>query len=285
MVRGCVIGCALLIVGCSQSTNEDARIEVTETDVAIASADGIEGVNEAETSHNIIYEAEVEIVVHNFSATEVSVPRLVKEHGGYLSQVSIDRTSGEHRSGSWQARIPVAQFDSFLSAVSNLGIPENHNQTAQDVTEEFVDLEIRVANKKRLENRILELLDKSDETIADVIEVERELARVRGEIERMQGRIRYLTNRTEMTTVFIVAREQHDYVPPEAPTFLARTGQAWGNSLVSLRSLAEGAAVAMVFAFPWLLALLVLSAPPLWYIRHRGIPGTASENKSRLPSS
>jgi len=150
-----------------------------------------------------------------------------------------------------------------------LGIPENHNQTAQDVTEEFVDLEIRVANKKRLENRILELLDKSDETIADVIEVERELARVRGEIERMQGRIRYLTNRTEMTTVFIVAREQHDYVPPEAPTFLARTGQAWGNSLVSLRSLAEGAAVAMVFAFPWLLALLVLSAPPLWYIRHR----------------
>ena len=96
--------------------------------------------------------------------------------------------------------LSVLVTDPFLQAVSRLGVPESRHQTAQDVTEEFVDLEARISNKKRLEKRIVELLSSSSGKIKDVIEVERELARVRGEIEQSEGRLRYLTDRTEFTT-------------------------------------------------------------------------------------
>ena len=139
--------------------------------------------------------------------------------------------------------------------------------SAQDVTEEFVDLEARIANKKRLEERIVELLKDSSDKIKDVIEVERELARVRGEIEQMEGRLRYLTNRTELTTVTISAREVREYVPPEALKFVGRVAQAWGNSLLSLKVLGENVAVTLVYTFPWLLVLGIVLAPPIWYVR------------------
>ena len=73
------------------------------------------------------------------------------------------------------ARIPVDRFEAFLEGVARLGVPESRQQTAQDVTEEFVDLNARIANKKRLEERILKLLQDSEGKIKDIIEVEGEL--------------------------------------------------------------------------------------------------------------
>ncbi len=260
MARMAILGCMLLMAGCSAQSTQGPSDEPQVGQRKRATNDGV--------VRKIIHKAEVVLVVSDFSKTEDAVPRLVKQHGGYLAHVRIDRTSGEHRKGNWQARIPVAQFDSFLNAVATLGVPKSRSQTAQEVTEEFVDLEARIANKQRLEKRLLELLGGADREIRDVIDVEHELARVRGDIEQMQGRLRYLDNRTELTTVDIHAREQRDYVPPETPTFLARTTAAWGNSLLSLQTLGEAFAVAVVYFFPWLLTLSVLAAPPLWYARH-----------------
>ena len=217
----------------------------------------------------VIYEADITLIVKEFSAIEKEIPKLVKQFGGYLADISVDRTQGEQRSGQWRARIPVDHYDAFLESISELGMPENLRQTAQDVTEEFLDLEVRIANKKRLEERIVELLKSSSDTIKDVIEVERELGRIRGEIEQMEGRLRYLTNRTELTTVTISAREVRDYVPPAAPGFTGRVGQAWGDSLLSFKIAGENAAVALVYASPWLLVLGVVLAPPVWCVRKR----------------
>ncbi len=222
----------------------------------------------ADLQRKIIYDAELALIVKEFAAAEKEIPKLVKQFGGYLADVSVNRTQGEQRSGRWQARVPVDQFDSFLDSVSALGIPESRRQTAQDVTEEFVDLEARTANKKRLEGRIVDLLKDSSDELKDVIEVERELARVRGEIEQMQGRLRYLANRAELATITISAREVRDYVPPESPRFFGRIGQAWSDSVLSLKVLGEHIAVAVVYVFPWLLVLGAL-APPVWYASKR----------------
>jgi len=170
----------------------------------------------------------------------------------------------------------VPQYDSFLEAVGKLGVAKSINQSAQDVSEDYVDLEARIRSKQQLEKRILELLENSGGEISDVIKVENELARVRGDIEQMQGRLRYLANRTELTTVDIRAREVHDYVPPEAPSFLARTDDAWNNSLVSLRELAEDLAVAAVAAAPWLTVFLAVFGPPVLYLRKRNLGAGSS---------
>ncbi len=262
---------ALLIAGCGQAAREAAR--QIESDVAFTSSSAESDEQSPEIGagidRKIIYEAEVKLVVQDFSKTEAALPRVVKEHGGYLANISIDRTSGQQRRGRWQARIPVDEFEAFMLAVSDLGIPENRSQAAHDVTEEYVDLEARIANKQRLEERILSLLERAEGSIKDVIEVEQELGRVRGEIEQMQGRLRYLANRTQLTTVDIIAREQRDYVPPESPTLAARIRHAWESSLLLLRSFGEAVTVAIVFAFPWLILGLIVFAPIAWVVRRK----------------
>ncbi len=275
MRRFVFCGVLAVLVGCSQNyrtasqaprsrslAEQAAAVTVQDQTGALASE-----MQAAIRERKIIYEAQVTLVVEDFSETEREVPELVKQHGGYSAEVEVDRTQGERLSGRWVVRIPVDQYDAFLGAISKLGIPETFNQTAQDVTEEYVDLEARIANKKRLEERILELLEGSDGEIKDVIEVERELARVRGEIEQMEGRLRFLENRTALTTVTINAVERQSYVPAQAPTFLGRIDQAWGSSLISLQRFGEHLTVAIVFMFPWFLVVVVVLAPAIWCLR------------------
>ncbi len=290
MRRDWALCCAMLILtGCgdSQSAREAARSgpanPLTHVGMAMQSAPATDKRGAASPSVNlhrkVIYDAQITLLAKEFSTVELAIPKLVKQFGGYLANVSVNRTQGEQRSGRWQARIPVDQFDSFLDAVSLLGMLENRQQTTQDVTEEFVDLEARITNKKRMEERIVELLKTSSDKIKDVIEVERELARVRGEIEQMEGRLRYLTNRTELTTVTISASEVREYVPPVAPNFVDRIGQAWGHSLLSLKVLGENAAVALVYALPWL-SVLGIAALPVWCVNKRNTRKAAA-NKIR----
>jgi hypothetical protein len=223
----------------------------------------------ADAARRIIYEAEINLVVKDVNEVESKIAALLKEHQGYVAESSIDRTQGEELAGRWRVRIPVEYFDAFLDAVAKLGVPESRKQTAQDVTEEFVDLEAQISNKKKLEERIVELVNNQNGEIKDVIEVERELGRVRGEIEQMEGRLRYLTNRAELTTVTIVAREVDDYVPPQAPSFANQIRRAWTNSLKSLQHFGQRAVVAAVYALPWIFVLGAVLVPGLWYARRR----------------
>ena len=222
-----------------------------------------------EVPRKIIYEAGINLVVENITHTEKRITELLKQFDGYVAEANVDRTQGEQLSGQWRVRVPVANFESFLDAISVLGVAESRRQSAQDVTEEFVDLEAQISNKKRLEERIVELLKDKSGAIKDIIEVERELGRVRGEIEQMEGQLRYLANRTDLTTISINAREERDYVPPAAPTFVNQITQAWWNSLSALRSFGERLVVAVVYLAPWFVLLCVLIVPSVWYFNKR----------------
>ena len=97
---------------------------------------------------------------------------------------------------------------------------------------------MQIANKKRLEERIEELLQKPGE-LKDLIEVELELARVRGEVEQLDGWLKFLQNRTSFTTITITAVEQRNYVPPQAPTFVSRIQSTFQASLETLLQFAR----------------------------------------------
>jgi hypothetical protein len=194
--------------------------------------------------------------------------------------VTIDRRVGLRLTGTWIARIPVDRYESFLEELSTLGVTENFNQTAQDVTEEFVDLEARIANKRQLEKRILQLLEESEGKVEEILEVERELARVRSEVEQMDGRLRYLTNRTDLTTITIRAVELKDYVPPKAPTFTSRIVRAWSGSIEALAQFGQNLIIAIVFMAPWAVLLMLLLAPVIWILRR-----TRMRRSSRSPQS
>ncbi|MGI9456288.1 MAG: DUF4349 domain-containing protein [Aeoliella sp.] len=279
MIRFSLAILLVTCVGCGDSYRNSAsdasdldQPAIGEEATLARSANNTAGNEQIDTGvqRKIIYVANLSLVVDDFGKTEQAIPELVELHGGYLSNANVSRNRGSERSGNWTARIPVDAFDQFLDATVELGIPERREQTGQDVTEEFVDLEARIASKKKLEERILELLDDNKGEIKDVIEVERELERVRTEIEQMEGRLRYLKNRTALTTVTIHAREEKDYTPPQAPGFGGRIANAWTNSTGAMGSTAEGLLLFIVACLPWLLLVGVIVGP-LWYWRRREV--------------
>jgi uncharacterized coiled-coil protein SlyX len=209
----------------------------------------------------IIYEAQISLVVDNLGEVESALLKLLADSDGYVADSNVNGRQGDQLTATWRVRVPVTGFESFLAAVGKLGVTENRQQTAQDVSEEFVDIEARLATQKELERRIVELLASADDKIEDILEVERELARVRGEIEQMEGRLRYLTDRVDLTTVTISVREQRDYVPPEAPTFVTRVGQSWDGSIDALRQFGEELGLAIVASVPWVGMASVVAAP------------------------
>ncbi|MAT69355.1 MAG: hypothetical protein CMJ58_07485 [Planctomycetaceae bacterium] len=237
---------------------------------AYAALDGDHGgITLATSERRIIYEANVTVVVEELDALATTISARLKEVGGFIADSSVAGAQGEQRSGTWRLRVPVAEFDAFLAAIETAGVVENVRQTAQDVSEEYVDLQARIANQQQLEERIIKLLDSTDDKIADIIQVEQQLARVRGEIERMQGRLRYLSNRVELTTITITAREEHDYVPPVAPTFANQITAAWGNSLAALAEFGQRLTLAVVAATPWLAIIAAVTLPAAWLLRRR----------------
>ena len=146
----------------------------------------------------------------------------------------------------------------LFAAVKDLGVPELVQENSQGVTDEFVDLDARLANQKRLEQRILEVLDQVSGKIGEVLEVERELSRVRETIERLEGRMRQLKDRVSMTTVKLFVREDEDYQPPQALSFGEEMGESWSGSITAMKSFFKELILFVIALSPWLLILFGL---------------------------
>jgi len=215
----------------------------------------------------IIYTATVDLVVKDFAEAAKQVWELVRQNEGYVDQFREDRSQGRQRSGEWTVRVPVEKFDAFLDDLGEVGIPESKQIDADDVTEEFVDLEARLANQRKFEKRLLEMLEKSTGKLPDVIAVESKLNEVRETIERIEGRLNYLQNKTSLTTVTIRAREVKDYTPPQAPSFGDRIATVWVDSLDALGRFGENLVIVAVALVPWLPLLLVVIFVPIYLIR------------------
>jgi hypothetical protein len=235
----------------------------------------------------IIYTATVELVVTDLTAAEGQLRKLVKEHEGFISRSDVAGRMGTRRDGTWTLRIPVARFDDFMAEVTNLGVPQNSKTDSQDVTEEFYDLQARIKNKKVEEERLLKHLDKSTGKLEDILAVEREISRVRGEIEQMEGKLKVLGNRSELTTVTVHCQEIKDYVPPQAPGFGSTIADTFSGSLGALTSLGKGLILVAVALTPWLPLIALLSVGSWGLARwvHRSTVPAVSTAEQAPPGS
>ena len=213
----------------------------------------------------IIYKADLRLSVSDFDRAADRVADLIRSHGGYVAESNVQGSPGVNRSGTWTARVPIASYDSFLKDVEALGELESRRSDSQDVSEEFYDLEARIANKRVEEERMIELLKNTAGELKEILEVERELSRVREEAERMVGRQRLLTDLTSLTTVTIALSERTEYVPAAAPSFGERIARAFESANRGLVETVQGLTLAfienmytlMVLAIGLLIAYLV----------------------------
>lgn len=133
------------------------------------------------------------------------ITNVTLNQGGFISGSSIYGYGGR-KSGQITLRIPQKNFYSAIEQIESLGTVRSKEIRGQDVTEEFIDTGARLGNLKKQENRLSEIL-KMANTVKDVLEVEHELERVRGEIERLTGRLNYLNQSVEMSTITVNAAE------------------------------------------------------------------------------
>ncbi|WP_231743829.1 DUF4349 domain-containing protein [Stieleria neptunia] len=257
----------LPLLGCGQQADRadfDSVLEHAEAPAAgetipVALVAGGEAVERSVSNRKIIYTADVELVVDDFAVFERQISGVIGSHGGYASERSSDRRHGDHRGGTWVIRVPVANYDAFLSGLDSLGFARSRSETSDDVTEAYVDLEARISNKQKLEERILAMLEERPGKLTDLMEIERELSRVREEIERMEGRMRVLKDQTSLATVTLRVVEEATYQPPAAPTLTDRIAAVWGGSTRSIVQIATGLVLFAVAVIPWAVILVPIA--------------------------
>lgn len=190
------------------------------------------------TSHQrkIVYNSSVEVTVETFDGVETKVAEMIRSHDGFVASANLSRLQGSSRLGIWGLRVPVDNYAKLMDAASDLGVLASRVEKADDVTAEYYDLEARLKNKKQLESRIISLLASSTDTLKQIIEVEQELARVREEIEKLQGQLRYLSDVSQLATITLTVREVNQPVVSQQSPFTERLGNAWNAAYGQLIS-------------------------------------------------
>ncbi|MBK6843360.1 MAG: DUF4349 domain-containing protein [Gemmatimonadetes bacterium] len=168
----------------------------------------------ASATSMIIRTGTASVQVDSLELAIAAVQRIATALGGWVGNTSLSAGTYEVRSATIELKVPSARYDEALAGLRPIGKVETVNSTAEDVGEEFVDLSARTANARRLEERLVTLLATRAGKLEDVLNVERELARVREEIERYEGRLRYLKTRVATSTLTVTVHERAPLVSP-----------------------------------------------------------------------
>jgi hypothetical protein len=210
----------------------------------------------------IIYHASLELIVKDTTAALEQIQTLTEEMGGFVAESNMWRDQ-DHQRASLTVRVPAETLDVALVKFRALAVDvESQRVGSQDVTEEYVDLEARLRNEQRTERELQELLETRSELgkTADILEVHRELSRVRSQIEQIQGRMKYLENMSAMATVEISLMPDA-LVQPVVVGGWQPQGTARDAVRLLLRALQFLADAAIVFVLLILPVVLVIAIP------------------------
>ncbi len=206
-------------------------------------------------------------------STEKSVEKIksiAQQYQGEIANVNLYRQGKNGLGGNVTIKVPVKQFEGALSAVKNVGDQIlSESVGSNDVTEEYVDLQAQIKNKKAEEETFRNLLERSGK-LDDVLKVTREVARVRREIDQLEGRIKFMQSQTDMSTINVglVEYEQVSNTPIKwKPARVAQ--QALHNLVLNVQQMINGIIVFAIATLP----VLLLVAIGIWivYVIIRGI--------------
>jgi hypothetical protein len=206
----------------------------------------------------VIRTGQASIEVDSLERAVSQVRLLAGRIGGYVANTTMQTGRGELKSASLEVKVPAERFEEGLAGLAPLGKLESVNVNAQDVGEEFTDVTARMGNARRLESRLIDLLATRTGKLKDVLDVERELGRVREEIDRYEGRLRYLRAHAELSTFTICVHEPLPVVGHAGSSVMGEAfKQAWRNfvDLVALcvRSLGVVLPLGLVALAAWLI--------------------------------
>lgn len=225
----------------------------------------------------IVQTASITILATNYDQASGAIQRVTSQHGGYIQDMTADTRTGMARSVSATLRVPDKQLEAFLADLQKLGHVEQETRNNQEITDQYIDLTARLRTARATERRVIDLLGNRTGKLSDVLDAERELARIRGEIESMEGQRVNMQHQVSYATVQVQLNEEYRE-QLNAQTY--STGTRVRNSLVDgFKNLAGGAVGLVIFLFafgPSILFWLALFGVPAWFVwRHYRRPRAA----------
>ena len=216
---------------------------------------------QAQSNRKIIRNAEIGLEAESPEETQKRITGIAESKGGFIvesQQSSSDARLKTRDVVNITLRVPAENFQSALDEIrQSAGRVVSETVKGQDVTEEFIDIEAQMKAKKALEAQFMEIMKRAN-TVEDALDVQRQLAEVRGEIERIEGRLRFLENQSALSTI---------RVRIQTPAAISTSSTGFGYRLTE--SFGDGVDIALNFV----LGLVTLVIGLLPFALFIGLPG------------
>ena len=252
-------------VGKASDTAKSAPLGfIPEGNSTIAAGDSTAEIKQP-IDRKIIRNGDFTIESKNPSDDQRKIASIAESLGGFVVTSEFKQAASSDASGSSVnviVRVPSAQFDKAINEIIKTGSQIIYQKTSgKDVTEEFVDLEARLRAKHALENQYLEIMKRASK-ISDVLEVQEKLTDVRTEIERMEGRRRYLDNQASLSTINITLQSPAAIVAATQNGFWRSIKNSFGDGVDE----AVGIVLSVIHFVIVALPVFVLVILPLWFV-------------------
>ncbi len=209
----------------------------------------------------IIYTGDISIVVADTEAAAADIEALATGMGGRVVSSSFYQSGQGAFAGSITIRVPVARFDEAMNRIQEMAVEVRRaDRSSEDVTEEYVDLQARLGNLEATADRVRSFLDEA-QTVEEALAVNQELSRLEEEIEAYQGRIQFLENRADFSTITVGLTPDELAQPIEVGGW--RLGGAAREAVEALLGALQGVARLLVWIVIFLLPLALIILLPL----------------------
>ncbi len=222
------------------------------------------------TTPMIARTAQLALISRDFDKARAGLDLILKRHDGYVGELSVSSPMGAERRLTATLHVPAEQLEATLTELKSLGRVNSESQSGEEVTTQYVDLEARLTNARNTEKRLTDLLRQQTGKLADVLAVEVEISRVRGEIETMEAERKVLTKRVAYATLNATITEDYkaqlQVVPPSI-------GTLFSNAAVDgYQSVVNGVVSVLLFVMSWGPSILlwgVVLLLPLFFVWRR----------------
>lgn len=248
---------------------ESYKMEATAEDGGgITSENGIEPVSQ--NGRKLIKTVRLEMQTKEFDSVVDGISKKVQEMEGYVESSSVWGNSyyntNNTRNSDYTVRIPSNRLDEFIEVVSGLGNVTYKNESVEDVTLQYVDVESRQKALETEQSRLMELLEKAD-NLEDLLTIESRLSEVRYELENYGSQKRLLDNQIDYSTVYITITEVERITEVGERTFFQEIGDRFSESLYIVGVGVRGFIIGVIGSLPLLVVWGAVIALIVWIIR------------------
>ena len=213
----------------------------------------------------IVRTASLTIISKEFENARAAIEQIVRRQEGYIAHLSTSGQSRAARSLAARLRVPADRLDATLAELKKLGRVEQESQTGEEVTQQYVDLVARLSNARNTEQRLIQVLRRRTGKVADILAVEKEIARVREQIERMEAKRKNLEDRVGFATLELRLKEEHKAALEVAPP--STSLRLWNEMVEGYRSAVASALGLLIFLLRYGPSLLFWLLVLFWPVR------------------